>query len=215
MVQFFGPSPYIYTHATLKQWYKHFINTITQLTTVKSISNVKNVKTDFTMSLKVATSTGKYATFTSKMDNNNKIKARNWLWTNHELCPEQLQSKMRSQHQLCCMLLPSPWTLPLMNSSGSPMYLKQHFGHAIRHNCFGNDMIRATLSESRKRGKPKIMQLKNITDWIKINLARLLWATKTRNKWKRTVHSVVRTRMHEHKTRHGHFSAYVFHSNSI
>ena len=81
---FFGPSPYIYTHATLKQWYKHFINTITQLTTVKSISNVKNVKTDFTMSLKVATSTGKYATFTSKMDNNNKIKARNWLWTNHE-----------------------------------------------------------------------------------------------------------------------------------
>jgi len=55
------------------------------------------VKTYFTVSLKLATSTSKYATFTGKMVTY-KMKARNWLWTDHELCPEQLQSKTRSRY---------------------------------------------------------------------------------------------------------------------
>ena len=51
-------------------------------------------------------------------------------------------------------------------------------GHVIRHNCFSKDNS-GDLSQTRNRGRPKIVWFINIRDWMVISLKRQLCASDT------------------------------------
>ena len=72
----------------------------------------------------------------------------------------------------------------------------RYFGHVIRNpeNCLEKDITQGSLPENRRKGRPQISWLDDLTTWTSLNEEQCIRKVEDRQRLRRMVHSVANSR---------------------